>query len=280
MQRAQNAQTPKEQEQLKAELANDIEQATTYFDTVQGFFGYGAIAEKKRAHAEKQKHLLESKLAQEEIRYSTLTSTQAKEKSLKKQNNLKNKIHMEKIALGQAWSWQQKALLGALAVATAYVGYQYGGTAVSAAKEWWNGKSEEIIQSPIETPPTISEQFTKKFTQLKERGKELQQTTTEKIKSYLTPSTDQQNLQPQTKLSNDSEVIAMREYYGRRYDAEKKRSPEKNFDEIMTVLLTEQKKDQALVNAQKNEIAKTIKIDEYLTTKNLPAQQKKNIDNT
>ena len=43
----------------------------------------------------------------------------------------------------------------------------------------------------------------------------------------------------------------MREYYGRRYDTEKKRSPEKTFDETMTTILTEQRKDQELVKTQK-----------------------------
>lgn len=196
MEQAQNAQTTEEQQRLAGELAHEIEQATTYFDSMQNFFGYGSIAEKRRAHAEKQKNLLEHKLAQEEIRYKTLTSARAQEKSLKKQNQLKDKIHTEKIALGQAWSWQQKALLGALAVATAYVGYQYSGTIASTAKEWWSGKPQDsnqpTIKTPVETPPTISKQLWNKFEQLKEQGKKLQETTTKKINTLLTPTVDQQ----------------------------------------------------------------------------------------
>ena len=262
MERAQNAQTPEEQQRLAAELANDIEQATTYFDTMQNFFGYGSIAERRRAQAEKQKHILEHKLAQEEIRYKTATTAQAKEKSLEKQNHLKNKIHTEKIALGQAWSWQQKTLLGALAAATAYVGYQYGGTIASTAKEWWNGKTQDVSQPTTETPLTISEKFSSKLTQLKEQSKKLQQTATKKINTLLTPTVDQQAAQlaqkpiskrPKTleQVTTDPDIIAMREYYGRRYDAERKRSPEASFDEVMTKILMEQKKDQELIKAQK-----------------------------
>lgn len=140
MESAKKASTPAEKQQIQYELKNDIEQATTYFDSVQNFFGYGPIAEKRRAQAEQQKAALEQKLFLEKKRFKTLLTDAEKEKSLKIQNKLANQIHTEKITLGQAWSLKQKALAAALTGATAYVGYQYGGQAVSAAKKWFGDK--------------------------------------------------------------------------------------------------------------------------------------------
>ena len=133
---AQNASTPGEQQRIADELKNDIEQATTYLENIQNFFGYGPLAEKKRMQAKHQKNALEQKLFLEKKHFKTLHTDADKEKSLKKQSKLINQIHTEKIALGQEWSLQQKALAAALASATAYAGYQYGGQAVSAAKKW------------------------------------------------------------------------------------------------------------------------------------------------
>lgn len=152
MESAQNASTPAEKQRIQNELKNDIEQTTTYFDSVQNFFGYGPLAEKRRSQAEQQKATLEQKLFLEKKHFKTLHTDVDKEKSLKRQNKLANQLQTEKIALGQAWSLKQKALAAALASATAYVAYQYGGQAVSAAKKWLG---EGIVQKPGE--PTDAE---------------------------------------------------------------------------------------------------------------------------
>lgn len=147
MESAQNASTAAEQQRLNDELKNDIDQATTYFDSVQNFFGYGPLAEKRRAQAEQEKSTLEQKLFLEKAHFKTLRTDADKEKSLKRQTKLKNQIHTEKIALGQAWSLKQKALAAALAGATAYLGYQYGGQAVSAAKKTWLASTPQAASS-------------------------------------------------------------------------------------------------------------------------------------
>lgn len=132
----QKASTPAEKQKSKKELLHEMEETLTYFDSVKNFFGYGPLAEKRRARAEQQKAALEQKLFLEKKHFKTLHTDTDKQKSLKKQNKLANQIHTEKIALGEAWSSKQKALAAALAGATAYVGYQYGGDIVSAAKKW------------------------------------------------------------------------------------------------------------------------------------------------
>lgn len=127
------AQTKKERQRLKKQLQEEFEKSVSFLDSTQNlFFGTGKIADHKKRLAEQRKPILVQKLKEEIRHYQQLvknpisTKNEAlKQKSLEKQAILRQKIKIEDIALGNAWSTKQYALAAAATATAAALGLTY-----------------------------------------------------------------------------------------------------------------------------------------------------------
>jgi hypothetical protein len=122
-----------ERERLKKQLQEQFEKSVSFIDRTQNlFFGTGKIADQKRQQAEKRRPTLVQKLNKEVQHYRQLVKNPVskqnetlKQKSLERQAIIRQKIKIEDIALGKAWSTKQYVLAAGATAAAAALGLPY-----------------------------------------------------------------------------------------------------------------------------------------------------------